>query len=506
MRGIAELTRPTAEWALLGILLGSASFALLFNELGDGRFTAGYGLLSWLFLGSVVAYWGHLYLKRPGRVDLWTVSLVFAAVFFCAGGIVGLDPVFASTARVGHSLQVFLLLALGLIASRAGFLLMCPAGGAGALKSQLCVRVQATRLTVVFLATASIWGLRWYGASQGLVVADVGDVMTEVGAGASTLIQLGQLGHLLILFLGVVLLMDPRPLRRCVGLLLFAGELGYAPLWSRRSLFVVIVALLLVGLWTGRRLRLRQIVAYSAVAAFLLFVMWPFIFHLRAVAQNSGLYRAGIAARTDILIRDVIPDALATFDLRASFGADSPYLYNVRERSNIADLLVDVMAAHDRGVPFMGGRVFLAALVATIPRAIWPGKERLMATQSWQVEELIEEHFGLPIVDMASTVLTHGYVDGGLLGVLIYMAFLGGFLGVCERSLGASRSSFLGVYVYALGLATAIQVEGDVTNLFAFGRLIGVLLLVDWLAGRRIERLVTAARRRAPLGRPAWEA
>jgi hypothetical protein len=330
--------------------------------------------------------------------------------------------------------------------------------------------------------------------------------MTEVGAGASTLIQLGQLGHLLILFLGVVLLMDPRPLRRCVGLLLFAGELGYAPLWSRRSLFVVIVALLLVGLWTGRRLRLRQIVAYSAVAAFLLFVMWPFIFHLRAVAQNSGLYRAGIAARTDILIRDVIPDALATFDLRASFGADSPYLYNVRERSNIADLLVDVMAAHDRGVPFMGGRVFLAALVATIPRAIWPGKERLMATQSWQVEELIEEHFGLPIVDMASTVLTHGYVDGGLLGVLIYMAFLGGFLGVCERSLGASRSSFLGVYVYALGLATAIQVEGDVTNLFAFGRLIGVLLLVDWLAGRRIERLVTAARRRAPLGRPAWEA
>jgi len=129
-----------------------------------------------------------------------------------------------------------------------------------------------------------------------------------------------------------------------------------------------------------------------------------------------------------------------------------------------------------------------------------------MATETWQVEELIEEHFGLPIVDMASTVLTHGYADGGLLGVLIYMVLLGSFLGVCERSLGASRSSILGVYVYALGLATAIQVEGDVTDLFTIGRLIAVLLLVNWLAGHRIERWVTAPRSHARVGRTACAA
>lgn len=506
MRGVAQLARPTSEWALLGILLGSASFVLLSNDLGDGRFTASYVILAWLFLGAAVTYWGHLYLKRPGRVDLWTVSVVFAAGFFCAGGIVGLAPVFASTARVGYSLQVFLLLALGLIASRGGFLLMCPPGGAGALKSHLCARVQATRLSVVFLAAAALWGLRWYGASQGLVVGHVGDVMTEVGAGTSTAIQVAHLGRPLILFLGAVLLMDPRPLRRCVGFLLVTGELGYALLWSRRSLFVVIVVLLLVGLWTGRRLRLRQMVAYGAVTAFLLFVMWPFIFHLRAVAQESGLYRADNAARTDILIRDVIPDALATFDLRASFGADSPYLYNVRERSNIPDLLVDVMAAHDRGVPFMGGRVFLTALVAAVPRALWPGKEQLMATQTWQVEELIEQHFGLPIFDMASTVLTHGYADGGLPGSLVYMALLGAVLGFCERRAGRSRCALLGLYVYALGVATAVQVETNVTDVLVTGRFIIGLLLVEWLAGHGLERWVTAARPRARVGRPAWEA
>lgn len=506
MRGVAELGRETPEWALLGTLVASASLVLLANDLGEGRTATGYVILSWVFLAAAIAYWGHLYLKRPGRVDLWTVSLLFAAVFFCAGGIVGLDPVFASTARLGSSLQVFVLLALGLIASRAGFRLMSPPGGAGALKSQPCARVQATRLSVVFLAAAALWGLRWYGASQGLVLSHVGDVMTQVGTGTSMAIQLALLGRPLILFLGAVLLMDRTPRRRIVGLVLMAGELVFAALWARRLLFEVVIALLVAGLWTGRRLRLRQVVAYSAVAAFFLFVIWPFIFHLRAVAQKSGLYQADIAARTDTLIRDVIPNALATFELRASFGADSPYVENVRKRSNVPDLLVDVMAAHDRGVPFMGGRVLLTALVAAIPRAIWRGKEHLLATETWQVEEMIEQHFGLPIFDMASTVLTHGYADGGVPGVVLYMALLGMVLGVCERKLGASRSRLLGLYVYALGVALAVQVEKDVTALFTVGRFIAVLLLVDWLAGRWIERWVTVARSRVRVGRPAWEA
>lgn len=505
MRGVAELTRPTPEWGLLGLLLGSASLVLLSHNLGDGRFTAGSVVMSWLFLGVAAAYAGHLYLKRPARVDLWTVSLVFVAMFFCAGGIVGLDPTLASTARVGYGLQVFLLLALGMTASRIGFLLMCSPAGAGVLKSQLCARVQATRLTVVFLAVAALWGLRWYGASQGLVFTHVGDVMTEVGTGASAAIMVERLGRTPCLLLGAMLLADPWRPRRCVGLLLVAGELGFALLWSRRSLLTVIVVLLLVGLWTGRRLRLRQIGAYGAVAALVLFVMWPFMFHLREVAQNAGLGRTGIAARTDTLIRDVIPDALATFDLQASFTADSPYVDNVRKRSNVQDLLVDVMAAHDRGVPVMGGRVFLTALVAAVPRFLWPGKEQVMATETWQVEEAIEEHFGLPIVDMASTVVTHGYADGGLVGVVLYMALLGAVLGVCERRVGTSRCALLGLYAYALGVATAVGVETNVTDVLVTGRFVVGLLLLDWLAGRRIERWVTDTRSRARVGRTAWD-
>jgi hypothetical protein len=491
---------------LLGTLVASASLALLVNDMGEGRSDASYVILSWLFLGASLVYWTYLYLNRPGCLDLWAVSVVFGALFFSAGGILGLDPAFASTARVGFSVQALLFLGLGLTASRAGFLLLCPPGGPAALGSQLCARVQAMRLPVVLLAVGAVWGLRAYSAAQGLVFSHVGDVMTEAGTGASIAIQLTQLGRHLNIFLEAVLLIDRRPLRRGIGVVLMAAELVYAILWGRRQLLSVLMALLVVGLWAGRRLRLRQLVGYGLAVAFMLVVAWPFMFHLRQVANEVGLYRADIGTRTDTLVQDVLPDALATFDLRRSFAESGGYVENVRQRSQILDLLVDIMAAHRDGAPFMGGKVLVAALVAVTPRALWPGKERLMATETWQVEELIEEHFGLPLFDMASTVLAHGYADGGLVGVVLYMALLGAVLGVCERKAGTARCALLGLYAYALGMGTAIQVEANVTDIFAVVRVLAVLLAADWLAGRPIERWVTDARRRAPLRRPAWEA
>ena len=234
--------------------------------------------------------------------------------------------------------------------------------------------------------------------------------------------------------------------------------------------------------------------------------MWPFMFHLRMVAQNSDLYRSDIAGRTDTLMREVVPNSLATFDLRASFGADSPYVDNVRKRSNILDLLVDVMTAHHAGAPFMGGQVLVAALAAAVPRAFWPGKEQVMATETWQVEELIEQHFGLPILDMASSVLTHGYADGGVTGVVLYMMFLGIVLGCCEGRLRTSRCALLGAYVYTLGVGMAVQVEANVTDVLVTGRFIIAFVLLDWLAGHRIERWVSVALSRPRVERPAWEA
>jgi len=177
---------------------------------------------------------------------------------------------------------------------------------------------------------------------------------------------------------------------------------------------------------------------------------------------------------------------------------------NVSDRTRMLDLLLDIEDARRGGAPVMGGRVLVTAVVSTIPRAVWPGKERLMAVDTWQVEEVIERHFGLPVVDMASTVLTHGYADGGVAGVIVYMALFGLALGFCERYLGMARSALVGLAIYALGLSLAVQIEANVTDLFAVGRVIAVLVVVDRVAGHRIEQWTGAARARSGMARPAW--
>ena len=499
-----QLRLPEPEVLLLGGLLAAAALTLLANDLAGRGLVEGYAVLAWLFMGAAFAYWAYCYYFRPARLGLWTVLLVSTAVFFAAGGVVGPRSNGVSSLRVGYAVQALLLLAVGLCAARAGFRLVTPAGGIGIRKATVCARVQATRPVVVLGLAGVIWALRVYAASQGLVLSHAGDIMTEVGTGASIAIQLSLLGRPLIVMLGAVLAMDRRPARRTLGLLIVGGELLFSVLWARRLLLDIIVALLLVGIWTGRRLSPRRVVAYAAIAAFTTLFMWPFMFHLRTVADQAGLYGSDFTTRSETLIHQVIPEAIATFDWADSFAADSPYVENVHDRTRMIDLLLDIAESHDEGTPVMRGQVFAAALVSTIPRFLWPDKERVMSAETWQVEELIEEHFGLPLVDMASTVLTHGYADGGVLGVILYMAGFGLALGFCERFLGGARSALLGLAAYAMGMSLAVQVEGNVTDVLAVGRVVLALVVLDRVAGRFIERSVAVRRRVPSLARPRW--
>ena len=503
MRGAAKLTPVGLEAGLLAFLVGAASVVVMVSELTGGGSLVGYRVLSFVFLGTVVMWTAACFTRRPPRVEVWTVLILFTTLFFTAGGIVGEDPGLGSRVRMALAQQVLLWLALGLVGSWVGFRLLRPSSTAMA-DSGLCARVQATRLSVVFLAVAGVWALRIYSASKGLVLSHAGDVMTEVGAGASLAIHLGLIVRPVILFLGAALTAQDRPLRRTVGLLVLAGELVYAVLWARRLLLEVMIALLLVSTWSGRRLRVRQFLTWTAVAAFATLIMWPFMFHLRAVAQQAGLYGGDLAGRADTLLYDVVPEAVRTFELERSFEPDSEYLENVRGRSRTSDLLIDIADAHADGTPVMDGAVIRAALVASVPRMLWPGKEQFMATETWQVEELIEEHYGLPLVDMASTVFTHGYADGGVVGAMLYMALLGATLAVGERARTRPRCALLGLWVYALTVSLAVQVEENVTDVFGIGRVILVLLVLDYLAGRQLERLATVARLRRLARRPVW--
>jgi hypothetical protein len=502
MRGAGALAGSALELVTLALLVGAAALVVVVNDLGGVDLLAAYRALSWAFLTLGVAYWLYVYRWRPARLDLWAVSLLFAVLFFSADGIMGLDPGVLTGPRVRLACQALLVVGIGLIGSWAGHQLVTRRH-ADVPGPSIWTRLTAAPLVVLLASAGAVWALRAYGATQGLVLAH-GNVMKEAGAEVSLAIQLTHLARPLILFLGAVLLMDRHRPRRVVGFLIVAGELAYAALWARRLLFEVILALLIVSLRTSRRLPLRRLALYGAVAAFAALVMWPFMFHLRTAANQAGLYRVDTMMRADVLFLEVVPGALATFDLGASFEPGSGFLDNVHRRSRFLDLLLDVMAAQGEGAPVMAGDALRAAAVATVPRAIWGGKEQLMASGIWHVEDLVQEHYGLPIVDMASTVITHGYADGGLPGAVLYMALLGVLLGVCERAGGRSRSSLLGLWVYGLGASLAIQVEANVTDLFAVGRVIAVLLIVDRLAGRRLERWLAIARPHRKVGKQAW--
>ena len=225
----------------------------------------------------------------------------------------------------------------------------------------------------------------------------------------------------------------------------------------------------MVGLWFGRGMRLSQAASRVAAIGVVLFIAWPFVFHVRQVAREVGLYGAETAARPRILLSEVMPRAVATFDPLAMLEPGGPYVENVRERVHHLDFLVDIQTAHQDGRGFLWGRGLVTSLVAVIPRFAWPGKTHFMESgESLKlVEQLIQAHFSLPLVDSPSTVLTDGYADGGAVGILAYMILMGLAFAMFERWVGRCR---------------------EITDLFALGRVIVVILIGDRLCGGAVER------------------
>ena len=487
------MTRSPSEWLLLAFLVGAAALAVVAGEAGGSPALAYRGLAA-LFLVSTAAFALTVFLSRPESVNLWILFLFFSVLFFAADGIVRVGALGEGALwndRFRFGTEALFLLAIGLVASRVAYGLIAPEAVGSAAKRSICARAQTVRPSLVIALACMIWTLRAYAATQGLVISHSRDVMASVEGWTSLLIQLSTLARLLLFLLGATLLFTHRRSRRVLGGAVIAAELIAAAVGSRRLLLEVIVVVCLVYLWTGRRPKVVQVVALAATAAFVGMVVWPFMYQLRSAAEATRLYTSEPSDRFQILVMDTIPHAFATFRFGGALEADGKYLGNIRERASTIQFLIEVVAAQREGREAMGGRVITAALVSSVPRLLWPGKQRILDTETWQVEELIQSHFGFPIVDTGSTVITQGYADLGVAGVLLYAALLGAFLGVCERALAGSRCAILGLWIYGLGALLAVQIEANVTDIIVIGRAVVPLLLLDRLAGRTLDGWLT---------------
>jgi hypothetical protein len=488
------VTRSPSGWLLLAFLVGAAAIAVVVGEAGGSPALAYRGLAA-IFLVSTAAFTLTVFLWRPESVNLWILFLFFSVLFLAADGIVrvgalGEGALWGDRFRFGT--EALLLLAIGLVATRAAYDLVVPKAVASAAKRSICARAWTVRPSLVVALVTMIWALRAYAATQGLVISHSRDVMVSVEGWTSLLIQLGALARPLLFFLGATLLFDHRRSRRVLGVVVIAGELVAAAVGARRLLLEVIVVVCLVYIWTGRRPKVVQLVTLAGTAALVGLVIWPFMFQLRSAADATRLYWAEPSDRFQILVIDTIPHALANFRLMGALEAEDKYVGNIRDRASTIQFLIEVVAAQREGREAMGGRVITAALVASVPRLLWPGKQRLLDTETWQVEELIQTHFGLPLIDTGSTVLSQGYADLGVAGVLLYGALLGAFLGVCERALAGSRCAILGLWIYGLGALLAVQIEANVTDIVVIGRAVVPLLLLDRLAGGTLDGWLTS--------------
>ena len=272
----ASLVRPSGELVPLATLVGGAALVGLAHQLG-GDAVMGYQALSLGFLVVAVAYGAHLYWRRPGSLNLWALSLGFAALFFLGGRDRRPRSASIGDERAGLATHALLVLAVGLVGSRLGFRLVWRGRPAGSARTSVFARIGATRLSVVLVAVATVWGLRAYAASRGLVLSHAGDVMADVGTGVSIAIQLSLLGRPLVVFLGASLLADRHRARRVVGLAILVGEFAYAMLFARRLVVELVVAMVVCALWSGRRVRPRQAVAYVGAVGLVTLVMWPFM-------------------------------------------------------------------------------------------------------------------------------------------------------------------------------------------------------------------------------------
>jgi hypothetical protein len=500
----ARQSLSQAKGVLLGSLLLVVLLVMFLDTLLAGGSLFAVLLTSLVFLSTASVYTLRLYFHHPNVVNLWTIFFLFYIVVFAAGGILGMQEnvlYTASRVHVSLALQAFSLLAIGLIASLVGYQWLDRGSFGAKEKAAICFRIRQLRLSVLIGLLGILWSLRGYAASQGLVIAWTGgNVMASADAWTLPLIQLSQLMRPATIFLGAVLFTDEQVSRRWRGAVVLVGEFAYAFLLGRRLLLEALVIMILVSLWAGKRPRVNRAVSWAAAIGVIAFVAWPFMFHVRMMARQAGLYSADPGERFHILREDVIPYALTTFSLDQTFEETSPYVENVHQRSRNIDFLVEIQAAHQSGVGFMWGHGIATALVSSIPQAIWPGKKKFLEGDTSHVEQLIESHFGLPLTDQGSTVVTQGYADGGVVGVILYMTMMGMALALCERWVHRCHSTLCGIWVYALGTSLAVQTETEFTSLLAVGRMIIALLILDWLYGKQIERWLVGARK--PSGQP----
>jgi hypothetical protein len=153
---------------------------------------------------------------------------------------------------------------------------------------------------------------------------------------------------------------------------------------------------------------------------------------------------------------------------------------NIRERTFLIGYLSLLARGGNTPSPMWGSDAQHALQMAT-PDMIYSalGMDKAPARAVGVEEGVANEHFGLPVEDMANSILTGGIIDLGLLGIVAYplilCALTRGLLHMSARFLNSEGQVVAILYILVMFLSTETEIGGYLVELRDLA-----ILLVGW--------------------------
>jgi hypothetical protein len=278
--------------------------------------------------------------------------------------------------------------------------------------------------------------------------------------------------------------------KKVVAYLVLTSQIAGAFLQGRRWLLLVVVFIALAAVINkahAAKISFRRSAAVLGTIIVCLFLIQVFltfrsVYYLHGDAQDP-FEDLSISARESIGLRDSPEEKennMANISARALFTND---------------FLCRIVGRQQQIYP-MYGKAFAADFVWAIPSALFPFKKTWMAT-----EQMIEQHYGLPIQDASSTWIAYGYADGGLAGAILVGCIFGYVCRIVEiwAVRHIKRNSFLAAVFVGGLISLAWNVESSPSDLWIFLRnavLLGgiVMLLPKAQRGRAMNAPTMEAR------------
>jgi hypothetical protein len=251
---------------------------------------------------------------------------------------------------------------------------------------------------------------------------------------------------------------------------------------------MVPLAVLLMSKWFYTK---RLPVSLLVVIGVLFLFLSPVKKNIRSAIVESGAPAAAEVSATD-RAGDWISQAVGYWGEAFSGKRDlAESTSDAVSRTDLIHTFAHIYSLTPSSVPYQNGQTYSYLAIAWIPRAIWPEKPVAnSANNFYAVAYDVSTEEGVKTSSFGATLIGEGYMNFGVPGVVIVMAFLGVVTSVLEDVFAGKESGpggqaiFLATFVYFLnGIGTSAELlfGGLVQNLVAS------CILLWWVRARPIR-------------------